>query len=280
MSAHFSWRDGNVLSLCGPVGNNALQAVGIAAEVRDSDSQPVVLCCLGDGTTQQGEVLEAIAEAVRSQLPVLFLIENNALAISTVTRGKTFFSLPRFDADEFMGIGIHYVDGTDAIACTRIFADVVHSVRTSREPGIIIMDVERLANHTHADDQRQYRPEADITNLSRRDPIAKLRDVLVVAGVAEHRLQQIEHEASAQAKDAAAEAQSARAVPVPTLSAKRMLPRRPPAASPDDREDVVRGSIAGWARLLPTCCVAGCGRTSVSRSSARTSRTRKAMCSA
>ena len=224
MSAHFSWREGNVLSLCGPVGNNALQAVGIAAEVKGASGQPIVLCCLGDGTTQQGEVMEAIAEAVRSRLPVLFLIENNALAISTITRGKTFFSLPGFDADEFMGVRIHYVDGADAMACSRTFGDVVQTVRTSREPGIVVMDVERLANHTHADDQRQYRPEAEMTNLSRRDPIARLRDVLIGAGVADEQLQHIERTAAADVKEAASAAQNALTVPTPTLRAKRDLP--------------------------------------------------------
>jgi 2-oxoisovalerate dehydrogenase E1 component len=94
MSAHMSWRAGNVLSLCGPVGNNALQAIGVAAQIRSEPRRPLVLCALGDGTTQQGEVLEAIAEAVREALPVLFLVEDNRYAISTRTRGKTFYSLP------------------------------------------------------------------------------------------------------------------------------------------------------------------------------------------
>ncbi|MBM3395709.1 MAG: hypothetical protein FJY37_13980 [Betaproteobacteria bacterium] len=35
MSAHMSWRDGHVLSLCGPVGNNALQSVGIAMQCKE-----------------------------------------------------------------------------------------------------------------------------------------------------------------------------------------------------------------------------------------------------
>ena len=223
MSAHFSWRPGNVLSLCGPVGNNALQAVGIAAEVRDREGQPIVLCCLGDGTTQQGEVLEAIAEAVRSALPVLFLIENNAWAISTRTRGKTFFSLPTFDPDEFMGVAIDRVDGSDAISCSQTFGSVVRAMRVSRGPGLVVMDVERLANHTHADDQRQYRPAAEMDALARRDPIAYLRATLVADEVDETHLREIEREAFLQAQDAAAAAVAALTLPVPTTQAKRAL---------------------------------------------------------
>ena len=39
-------------------------------------------------------MLEAIGEAVRSRLPVCFVVEDNAYAISTTTAGRTFFSLP------------------------------------------------------------------------------------------------------------------------------------------------------------------------------------------
>ena len=54
MSAHFSARELNVASMVGPVGNNALQAVGNAQAVKHLPDSPVVLCCVGDGTTQQG----------------------------------------------------------------------------------------------------------------------------------------------------------------------------------------------------------------------------------
>ena len=114
MSAHLSAPELKVLSLVGPVGNNALQAVGVAHELASrrtfhgSKALPsLVVCSVGDGTSQQGEFLEAIAEAVRAQLPVLFCVEDNGLAISTQTRGNTFYQLPRGDAAEFYGLPIH-----------------------------------------------------------------------------------------------------------------------------------------------------------------------------
>ena len=77
MSAHLSDPMLNIMSLVGPVGNNALQAVGVATVIKNKKSNPLVLCSVGDGTSQQGEVLEAIAHAVRENLPVLFVIEDN-----------------------------------------------------------------------------------------------------------------------------------------------------------------------------------------------------------
>ena len=47
MSAHLSNRELNVMSLVGPVGNNALQAVGAAHAVKDKDTKPMVVCSMG-----------------------------------------------------------------------------------------------------------------------------------------------------------------------------------------------------------------------------------------
>ena len=111
MNAHMSAPELNVLSLVGPVGNSALQAAGIAEAVKDDPEDPLVLCALGDGMTQQGEVYEAIAHAVRETLPVLFLVEDNTFAISMVTKGDTFYSRPDGEAETFYGVPITRIDG-------------------------------------------------------------------------------------------------------------------------------------------------------------------------
>ena len=94
MVSHMSDRSLNITSIVGPVGNNALQAAGIAKSIKNNENNPIVVCSTGDGTTQQGEYLEAIAESKRNGLPILFFIHNNELAISTKTVGQAFFSLP------------------------------------------------------------------------------------------------------------------------------------------------------------------------------------------
>jgi hypothetical protein len=44
MSAHFSWRSLNITSIVGPLGNNALQAVGSAIALKDHPSAPISVC--------------------------------------------------------------------------------------------------------------------------------------------------------------------------------------------------------------------------------------------
>ncbi|AEJ62280.1 Transketolase domain-containing protein [Spirochaeta thermophila DSM 6578] len=224
MSAHISAPHLKILSIVGPVGNSALQAVGVAKAVRDTEGAPVVLCSLGDGMIQQGEVLEAIAHAVRDGLPVLFFIEDNKYAISTRTRGKTFYELPEGRVDSFYGIPITYVDGTDAVTAYRTLKDVVAGMREDRKPRIVVFDVERLCNHTNADDESVYRPEEERKRVREvADPIKKLRQVLIENGIAEEELASREQEWRKELEELAARCQLV-SDPEPIFTAKKPLP--------------------------------------------------------
>jgi 2-oxoisovalerate dehydrogenase E1 component len=215
-----------ILSQVTPVGNHALQAVGMASVVKEDPGQPIVVCTLGDGTTQQGEVLEAIAETVRSQLPVLFVIEDNGYSISTRTRHRTFYSRrgePGL-ADRFYGQVIERVNGRDVVRAREPIRAVIESVRRRRGPAIVVFEVDRLGSHTSSDDQRVYRSveELELAHLQ-GDPIRILGDHLLDRGVAQTALDEIGAEALAEARQAAEGALRA-ADPDPEFGAKRDLP--------------------------------------------------------
>ncbi|MEM5947631.1 beta-ketoacyl-ACP synthase 3 [Spirochaetia bacterium 38H-sp] len=226
MSAHISDPELKILSIVGPVGNSALQAAGVAKAVKDKPDKPVVLCSLGDGMTQQGDVLEAIAQAVRDELPVLFFIEDNKYAISTKTRGKTFYDRPDGKASEFYGIPIDYVDGTDAVKAYESLKPVVDGMRGDRKPRIVVFEVERLCNHTNADDESIYRPEEERKQVREAaDPIKKLRAFLISEGVKEDELASLEKGITERLEAMAAESQLV-PDPEPIHTAKKALPER------------------------------------------------------
>lgn len=241
MGAHLSVPEVRILPMTGPVGNNALPSTGVAHEILASirraaaagtsapseglppGATPLVLCSGGDSSAQQGEFLEAVAEAVRASLPVLFLIEDNGYAISTRTEGNTFFKLPGGPAREFYGLPIHRMDGRDVLACLAALGPIVAAVRSSR-PAIVVMEVDRLTHHTNADDERVYRPEPELKRVrAASDPIARLRAALRDRGVAEADLARLEAEIEAEVRDAAARALVA---PAPANN----FDARPPAA--------------------------------------------------
>ncbi len=221
MNAHMSAPDLNVLSLVGPVGNSALQAAGIAASIRERDGSPIVLCSLGDGMTQQGEVLEAIAHAVRAALPVLFLIQDNAFAISTRTAGSTFYEYPGGPAKEFYGVSIVRIDGRDPIASGAAFKHLVNGMRSGdRGPRIAVLSVDRLHNHTNADDQRAYRSAEEIESVGKSgDPLIHLGKELVSRGVEAERLEAITREVRSRLIETASSVQRS-SDPAPVFTAK------------------------------------------------------------
>jgi 2-oxoisovalerate dehydrogenase E1 component len=206
MSAHFSARALKIASMVGPVGNNALHAVGNAQAVKGHPDAPVVICCVGDGTTQQGEFLEAVAEAVRSASPVVFVVEDNRWSISTSTRGQTFFDLPGGPAESFFGLPITRVDGADLSATRAAFETAVGKTRETRTPTLLLLQVERLSDHTNADDQALYRSAEDIATGTQRDPLQAIRRTLYESQTGEAALTQIETTLIAEVAAAAREA--------------------------------------------------------------------------
>ena len=227
----------NLLSAPTCVGNGALQAVGVAQVVKDDASNPVVYCGIGDGGTQEGEFLEAVAEAVRSQLPVLFVVQNNRYALSTPSKGRTFFSLPDGEATEFYGLPILRANGTDAVETYGVFGEAVAAVRKTRGPQIVVLNVERLMSHTNSDDHTLYRSAEDIRHMRENaDPLLILAEQLIAAGVPEAQLKEIEHEINHELDVAFSAARQAPNAAV-EFSAKKPLPERLTSAASEQRTD-------------------------------------------
>lgn len=236
MTAHFSHRRLNIVSMAGPVGNSSLTAVGIAQTVQRrklaaegaGGPQPIVLCSSGEGTTQEGEYLEALAEAARERLPVLFLIQDNRLAISTETTDRTFYSYQRdgqpVRPGSFQGIPIRHVDGREPVEVHNDLGEVVASMRHSGGPVIVVMHVERLASHTNADDETIYRDEADRQQIREQgDPLRRMAKRLLAHGWTERQLEEIDRQVAEEVKAAEAAAYNG-PEPAATMTAKRPVP--------------------------------------------------------
>ena len=105
--------------------------------------------------------MEAIAEAARIDVPVLFVVEDNGFSISTPTAGKTFYSPSRGAAEpqDFYGLPIHRLDGRDVVPCHRQLGPIIETIRATRRAAIVVFRVERLADHSNSDDERTYRSE-------------------------------------------------------------------------------------------------------------------------
>ncbi len=226
MPAFPSDRKLNIMSTPTLVGSNVVQAVGVAHTFKDEDaSNSIVLASVGDGATQQGDFYEAVSEAARANLPVLFLIEDNRYALSTPTKGNTFYSLPDgTQATTFCGVPIDRVNGSNPIETDQCTQHVIQTIRDTQSPRILIFEVERLASHTNADDQSVYRSEADLKQaMENKDPCATLRDHLLEKGHSEESIRTLEEETRNELNSAFQAARRGPA-PKPAFTAKRALP--------------------------------------------------------
>ena len=81
----------------------------------------VVLACVGEGSTSQGEFWEALNTASNRKLPVIFMVEDNGYAISVPVEVNTpGGNISRLVAN-FPNFHFAEIDGTDPEASLRAF---------------------------------------------------------------------------------------------------------------------------------------------------------------
>lgn len=237
-----------ILSVPVPVGNHALHAVGVAAtQMTSGDGTGFTACLVGDGTSQQGEFLEAVAEAVRRTLPVLFVVEDNRLAISTSTIGKTFLSLPDRPAAELFGLPIQTIDGRDAIAASDQFGQIVSRIRTTRGPALVRLLCERLSDHSNADQQTLYLTDAARREASSSDTLTWTERSLLDRGVSREQLDSLSQAVDVEV-NAACERALADEDPVPEFSTRSSVdaarePRDEYRGGATDRDVLMRDAL-------------------------------------
>jgi 2-oxoisovalerate dehydrogenase E1 component alpha subunit len=172
MPGHYGGAPYNIVSLSSPVGTQVLHAVGIAmgAWVRGDDV--VTYTSYGEGTSNQGEIHEAMNFAGVHRLPVIFVCENNGYAISVPLAKQVGGGRVAVRAEGYGFPGV-LVDGSDPLACYAAAREAHDRARRGEGPTLIEARVVRLTSHSSDDDQRRYRDPAEGEALKEQDPIAR-----------------------------------------------------------------------------------------------------------
>lgn len=196
MPSHWGHRALGVIAQSSPTGSQCLSGEGLAeglvkaVELGVELSFPwqpdsVVYVSIGDGTTAEGEVEEAIREAARTHSPVIFVIEDDKYAISV----PATWAIPGGDAQrlyrhyEDFGVLVMKCDGTDPVDADAAAARAVEYARTRKGPVVVHAMVTRPMSHSSTDTQDQYRTPEDLAEEAARDPLLRLSTILKDAGV-------------------------------------------------------------------------------------------------
>jgi 2-oxoisovalerate dehydrogenase E1 component alpha subunit len=160
----------------------------------------IVLACLGDGATSQGDAHESMVFASSYELPVLYFIQNNHWAISVPQQTQSRAPLAHRAAGYgFEGIR---VDGNDVLATYAVTQYMAEQIRAGAGPKLVEAVTYRIGAHTTADDPTKYRSQDELEVWKRRDPIARYRTWLEAQSVLDaETTQQVDHEAAELAKD-------------------------------------------------------------------------------
>lgn len=181
LPCHWASTELNIPTQSSPTGTQFLQAVGTALSAKLNNTGAVTYVSSGEGTTSQGEFHEAVNWASREKLPVVFVIQNNTLAISVPVKdqsGGEDSSIARMMTgfDSLLRLEI---DGTNFEESTKAAKKAFKYAREGNGPVLIEAHVVRLESHSSSDDQRKYREKESIEADKAKDPLKLLTDRII-----------------------------------------------------------------------------------------------------
>ena len=178
----YSAKDFGFFSISGNLTTQYPQAVGWAmASAAKGDTRIAATWC-GEGSTAEGDFHSACTFASVYRAPVIFNVVNNQWAISS------FSGFAGAESTTFAARAIGYgiaglrVDGNDALAVYAATLWAAERARTNAGPTLIEHFTYRAEGHSTSDDPTQYRSAGEPTAWPLGDPIARLKQHLIVIG--------------------------------------------------------------------------------------------------
>lgn len=185
-------------------GMQAIPSTGIAQALRylekinsslykkgPNGETPIVICSLGDASLTEGEVSEAFQFAVLKKLPIIYLVQDNDWGISVSADEARTMNALEF-AKGFKGLQRISIDGSDFFQSYEVMKDVVAQVRENQQPFLVHAKVPLLGHHTSGVRKEFYRSAENLASHTSEDPLPKLKNRLIEAGIPEDELNQIE----------------------------------------------------------------------------------------
>ena len=176
MVYHLTMPEVGVLPVQSPVGMQLGKAAGYAMGFKAKGIHDgFAMAIVGDGTTAEGDMHDTMNAATVWNLPLLILVTDNNVAISTrPNEGRGIKDFAAYSA----GFGVkHFTcDGRDFLDVYRVTHEAASYVRGQQRPALLhVHDLPRFNGHSSA---------ADMTfDLSQADPLIRFGEELVRLGV-------------------------------------------------------------------------------------------------
>lgn len=182
MPNHWCDRSVRLVSVSSPVATQLPQAVGAAYAAKLRGEKVAVIAYFGDGGSSTGAFHVAMNFAGVFRTPTVFFCSNNQYAISLPFARQTASGSIARKAAAYGFEGVR-VDGNDLLAVYRVVRDALAKAREGAGPTLVEGVTYRMGPHSTSDDPARYRPEAEVAEWARRDPVARFTDYLRSRGI-------------------------------------------------------------------------------------------------
>jgi len=187
-SMHINDREKGMITATGIVGSGLPVACGAAFASRYNHDGRVTGVFFGDGAANEGVLHECLNLAAIWELPIIFILEHNGLAVTTLTKNTSACS----DYTKLAAVyGIHAakVDGQDVEAVWQIASEAVELARSKSLPTLLQAKTIRFQEHAEGEWYQRmiktcYRDYGEVElERTERCPIRLYADRLLRQGI-------------------------------------------------------------------------------------------------
>jgi 2-oxoisovalerate dehydrogenase E1 component len=204
---HIGSLSNHVISPISPVGTMVPVCLGVAMAAQMKKQKRVALTWVGDGSVKAGVTHEGFNFAAVRQAPVIFILQNNQVALGT--RLSQHHLADSFEAwPRAYGIAGWSFDGNNVLDAYAATALAVDRCLEGKGPVLLVAETFRMGGHATHDEReaRETFPADLFEQWGKRDPIGMYEEYLKGDGVTADELGRIESEVETEVESAAEEA--------------------------------------------------------------------------
>lgn len=178
-SMHLAAPDVGFMGASAVVASTIPHAVGAALAAKRLKKNQIIVGVFGDGATEEGVYHESLNFAALHCLPVIFLCENNGLAVHSFRKARQNFEI----LEHARSYGLktyHIAEGYDFVKVAETMSEVIGHVRTTQAPCFVEVQTFRYKEHVGPGDDFScgYRNISELHVWRHQDPLVQRQDLV------------------------------------------------------------------------------------------------------
>ena len=192
-SMHLALPEKGVITTSAVVGTTIPVAAGAALANKFLKNKKITVSFFGDGAIDEGVFWESLNFASLKKLPILFVCEDNNLAIHSAVNERWGHE-PLVEVASRFYCHVKESDTTDVFEIYKITREMIGKMKRTKKPGLLHLKYYRYLEHVGVADDFNfgYRSKNEFLNWKRIDPMHVARKHLLKAGIKENAITEIE----------------------------------------------------------------------------------------